>query len=738
MKAEPENNSSSATNQSQGIRQLDKFQIIKEIDAGGMAEIYIAKQKGLEGFEKLVVIKKLLPKMASNPQVVKMFLDEARIAAQLNHPNIVQIFDLGHAENDYYIAMEFIHGENLGIIARTCRKNNRPVPLHYALKIISQACEGLYYAHTKTDNAGTALKIVHCDISPQNILVSFEGVVKLVDFGIAKAKTQIHRSTSKKVKGKLAYMSPEQCLAKSLDARSDLFSLGIVLWELVTGRRLFGSLAPAVAVKAITRAAIPGPSRINKQLPSGIDEIVCKALEKNPDERYQNAYEMYIALESFGQKHGLTLNTFNLGAFMKNLFPAKLVSLRRLEQYQFSGKTLESFLFDDLLLKDTTATSSGSVEIAPVTDPSLPLVLDPESKLLLAEKELDYRRRFQSKIGLIKGLWVASILALVVLIGLGMYSLFPDAFDVFSTKMQNEQALAVVETGMVRVTSNPSEAEVTLDGEIQGKTPYVIDEVQPKTVHVLEVNAPDHKPWSIQFRLKTPGEVKLFHASLEKIHVEVVGEVQVVTDPPGARIELNGNILDGFTPRTMKKLAANQTHKLKVSMHGKEDWITSFVLQPNQKLVLKANLTAAKQVEKSKPKAVLYLDCEPAAEVYLGSILLGRTPLVNQEITAGDHKVKLVSPAEHGWVKELNLHAEEGEIVNKKMVYEKGLLVVEADPWGEVFMQGKKIGATPLKIRLYEGEYTLQVKNNVMGIVQTHSVSVKPEKEHVLRIDFFQ
>jgi len=210
------------------------YQLIKKLATGGMAEVWLAKQTGIEGFNRHVVIKRILPHLAEDPEFVQMFLNEARIASRFNHPNIGQIYDLGEKDGQYYIAMEFIHGEDLGRVMRRAWSTGQWVARHIALRIVADACGGLYYAHTRNDDQGRPLKVVHRDISPQNILISFDGAVKVLDFGIAKASDQVSSTKSGAIKGKFAYMAPEQAAGKVLDARSDIFALGLVLYELVT------------------------------------------------------------------------------------------------------------------------------------------------------------------------------------------------------------------------------------------------------------------------------------------------------------------------------------------------------------------------------------------------------------------------------------------------------------------------------------------------------------------------
>ncbi len=216
-----------------------KYWLLERINVGGMAEVFMAKTFGVEGFERLVAVKRILPNIAEDTEFIQMFVDEAKIAVQLTHANIVQVFDLGKVADSYYIAMEFVHGRDLRALFDRCRHEGEPMSVAQACFIVMKVCEGLDYAHNKRDAQGTELHLVHRDVSPQNILVSYDGELKLVDFGIAKAAGKASKTQAGILKGKFGYMSPEQVRGLPIDRRSDIFSLGIILYELLTGERLF-------------------------------------------------------------------------------------------------------------------------------------------------------------------------------------------------------------------------------------------------------------------------------------------------------------------------------------------------------------------------------------------------------------------------------------------------------------------------------------------------------------------
>src|SRR3990170_2643835 len=251
------------------------YQLIDRVAIGGMAEVFKAKRAGVEGFEKIVAVKRILPHLSENKEFLDMFVDEAKMVAGLAHPNIVQIFDLGRIEKSYYIAMEYIHGRDLRTIMRRAREKGLRMPLDLSLRVVGQVCAALEYAHRKKDERGQPMQIVHRDVSPQNILISFEGDVKLVDFGIAKAATKASNTDRGALRGKLLYMSPEQAWGRPIDRRSDVFSLGIVLYEMLTETKPFVGAGTEVSILELVRQCVITPAReINPRVPEPLDRVI--------------------------------------------------------------------------------------------------------------------------------------------------------------------------------------------------------------------------------------------------------------------------------------------------------------------------------------------------------------------------------------------------------------------------------------------------------------------------------
>jgi serine/threonine protein kinase len=288
---------------------------------GGMAEVFKAKVMREEGFEKLFAIKRILPSIAEDDEFIKMFIDEAKIAVQLTHANIAQILDLGKVGDAYFIAMEYVHGKDTRSVTERMKKQGQTLGIPMCCYIMMKVCEGLDYAHNKKDSAGRELNLVHRDVSPQNVLLSFDGEVKLIDFGIAKAANKAAKTQAGILKGKFGYMSPEQVRGLPLDRRSDVFSAGIVLYELLTGERLFLGESDFSTLEKVRNVEIMPPSTFNRNIPEELEQIVLKALAREVEDRYQTAMELHDDLQSFMYTFGDLFGRKEQAAFLREHFP---------------------------------------------------------------------------------------------------------------------------------------------------------------------------------------------------------------------------------------------------------------------------------------------------------------------------------------------------------------------------------------------------------------------------------
>ncbi len=312
-----------------------KYCLLERISVGGMAEVFKAKQFGVEGFERLLAVKRILDTIAEDEVFIKMFIDEAKIAGQLNHPNIAQIFDLGKVDGSYFIALEYVSGKDLRTIWEKMASTGDPADIFLACHVVMKVCEALQYAHTKRDAAGNELHIVHRDISPQNILISYEGDVKIIDFGIAKATGKSSQTQVGILKGKFSYMSPEQVRGLHVDSRADIFSLGIVLYELLTNKRLFVGESDFDTLEKIRKVEMSPPTLYNPHIPRELEDVVIKALAKSPEERYQSGSELHDALERFMRNQSSYYGTKDLATSMKTAFATSIdLERKKLDYYR--------------------------------------------------------------------------------------------------------------------------------------------------------------------------------------------------------------------------------------------------------------------------------------------------------------------------------------------------------------------------------------------------------------------
>lgn len=299
------------------------YLLLRHLGIGGMAEVDLARVEGPGGVEKLVVVKRIRPEYADTDLYVQMFLDEARIASALQHPNIIQVHDVGQVEAQPYIAMEYLRGKNLAEILTAATEAHVHLPLDFTVGTICAVCSGLHHAHVMRTWEGEPLSIVHRDVSPDNIFITYEGHVKLVDFGLAKAKGRTHETRVGVIKGTVGYMAPEQFRAAEIDRRLDVFATGVVLWEMVTGHRLFESVTASEAWKELHKKPVPSPSHYRVECSMALEGIIRRALHKDPAQRYQSAHALLLDLERMAEQERLWLSANRRSMVMEALFPGR-------------------------------------------------------------------------------------------------------------------------------------------------------------------------------------------------------------------------------------------------------------------------------------------------------------------------------------------------------------------------------------------------------------------------------
>jgi serine/threonine-protein kinase len=600
-------------------KRFGKYTLLRSLAKGGMAELFLALQKSVAGFEKLIVIKRILPSMNQDAAFIEMLLQEARTSATLSHPNIVQIFDVGSAEGLYFIAMEHVHGEDIRSVVRQMKTKSVPeFPLEHALAITLGMCAGLTYAHEKSDLDGTALNIVHRDISPQNVVITFSGDVKIVDFGIAKSDSKLAGDTkSGKLKGKVPYMSPEQARGENIDARSDIFATGVMLFELTTGKRLFKGSSEFETLKLICEREYPRPSQIRPGYPPALENIVMKALAKDRTQRYQSARDMQSDLEEFVRNERIPVSNIALSQFMQGLFEDKLTSQKEL---LLQGKQLADII-EQQNPHDPTADYSQPMLSAPGAVTDLPA------------------NRGKG------GVFVGLLLAFILVVGGGG--------SVWFLKHKQQQQAQVIPPlpppaikGTIEVSSNPPGASIWINGDLR-------PEVTPATLTQLPTGggAIDVKLTHDGFESEKQSVTLTEAAPKGAIKVDLKKGSVVVTVtllPAGLKPTLS---LDGKKYDTLEVdgIPSGDQHKLVVSAPGYQDYTTTFLGAPQEKKHF--DVTLLKEV-KSTGTAHTATAAGPTGSgklnvgasggwcnVSVDGVPRGATPVAGIELSAGPHRV---------------------------------------------------------------------------------------------------
>ncbi|MBN2493417.1 MAG: serine/threonine protein kinase [Deltaproteobacteria bacterium] len=477
-----------------GPTQFGKYTLCERLAVGGMAEIFRAKMYGVDGFEKNLVVKQILPQYARNREFIQMFVDEAKITVSLSHGNIVPVYELGQYEGTYFIAMDWVDGRNLGEILDAGLDQDNHLSLPHALFIASELLAGLDYAHRKTDDQGRLLHIVHRDVSPQNVLISYEGEVKIVDFGIARAATKVHETRSGIIKGKFGYMAPEQASGGEVDARSDVFAVGILLYEMLTLERLFAGDNDAVVLDRVKRADVPTPSRVNPKISPQLDAIVFKALAADPANRYQSADEMRRELSRFLYSMSEEASPKTLSAYMKALF-AEDIARHRVERAQ----ELSAPAHGQVAASDSSPGLASSIPAGPEALFGEQPASGPVDMRAYAVEEDELEDDFSFARAGRRIKWIV-FLSILGLLGAGIIIYFDEISHVFSTIGQvvdeSAERLSQKKLGTLYVRSRPSGAAVYFGNTKQGTTNMRISNIDPTKEYELVLTMEGFPPWS--------------------------------------------------------------------------------------------------------------------------------------------------------------------------------------------------------------------------------------------------
>jgi len=683
-----------------------KFELQRKLAVGGMAEIFLASVQGPEGFLKTVAIKRILPHLTEDQDFITMFLDEARLVARFNHPNIVQIYELGEVDGRYFLSMEFVHGVSMSKVLKACRKVERPLPLEYGAKIVSFACEGLDFAHNFADADGQPLNLIHRDVSPQNLMLSYDGVVKVLDFGIAKAAGNLFQTRASSLKGKAAYMSPEQITQKAgLDRRSDVFALGIVLYEFATGRRPFEADTELELMMSIVQKPCPDPRALNPTLPAAFTAILGRALAKDREQRYPSCRALRADLEQFLIDQRLMVDTYALSGFVRELIPPgdlrvgmtlPTPSRPSINREEVDG-VLKGGRSDPGKPRPSPHTPTGRRPAPPVQEQEPATVLTPSKPISarlaapaapepLAETTLREGTALPPRArtgGLPLG-WMMAGFVLLGLIGAGAAFLFLGGQDPEPRGAGRDAGLQ--EPG--GVDAGPAGIAMEVAGRDAGAGPG---------------QEPDGASGQ-----EPPGTAP--------------ADAGVAEAPPdaGPAADAGSQVAVGPAPNGKKPIPPHR--KKRVDPTEPRPPVT--VVDPPRPVAV------------AEGKGKLVVDSRPWTNVSIDGTAYGTTPLGPVDLEAGLHEVELHNRASGIRVKkQLRILAGQTQRVMEK--FGQGQIQVFVKPFGEVFVNGVSKGMTPLDgpVTLYEGTHTVRVINSKDGKEETRQVKLTAGQNQKLIFD---
>lgn len=642
-----------------------RYFLVDKLATGGMAEIYKAKTFGVDGFEKHLAIKRILPHCSVDKEFISMLVDEAKLSVLLSHTNIVQVYDLGKVGEDYFISMEFIDGVNLRQVLNKLREKDQKLAEELAVYIISEMCKGLDYAHSKTDTDGKPLKIVHRDISPQNILVSYEGEVKIVDFGIAKAAMNISQTMAGILKGKISYMSPEQALGKKIDHQTDVYSSGLLFYEILTGEKFFTGETQFEVLKKIRTTRLNEnsfPENINPEL----RKILAKALAYYTRDRYQTAGDMQIDLTRYLYTTYSDFTPRKLSKLIKKLFEDELAERKARAENQIDPNTKSILLAanqEDLVQSDKDPTVvQNEVDLKANTNTFRAQGLDgghtQPSITSTSAGQIPYGAdhtgsgTFQGAQQ--KGFPFFQILFLLFFIGAGIIGYLQRNIIL---QWINPKPIA---NGTIILESSPAGAEVFLDGASTGLiTPARLEKLELHKPYKITIKKKLYKPWSRVLNLTNETAVTL-NPSLTVIPV---GSISVNTEPKGAKIFLNGEDTQLISPNSLKDIPLNETYTLKLVLDEYktvEEKITIYSIEP---------VNFKKTLEKIRYGNISVSSNPSQARVYINGKDTGRsTPTTISKLEADQsYTIRIAKTGYHDVVRVVSVSPERTSAIAGKL-----------------------------------------------------------------------
>ncbi len=654
---------------------------MEKIAQGGMAEIFKGLTYDFSGLKKFIVNKRILPHIAANKDFIRMLVDEAKIAVRLSHGYIAQTYDLGKVADDYFIVMEYVEGKTLSQIFKKTVELKEFIPIPMAVFFISELSHGLDYIHRRVDESGDPLEIVHRDISPQNVIVSYSGNVKIVDFGVAKAAWKLSELESGVLKGKFAYMSPEQTEGLPIDSRSDIFSTGVVLWEILTGRRLCKKKSNSDTIEAVQKQTVYPPSAYRNEIPSELDEIVMRALDRKSDRRYQHATELALALTKFNLKHFPEFKAAQTGEHLERIFE---------DEDKTGDLYQEKTMREELTVRDPNRELAESEEL--LTSVEETMIVDPQ--------ELDFRSIFE-EIDVEEGSDITRSIALA----------------------GGSASVSGLEN-LTRKDVGPEEEESTGDIPIQAPPPQKVPPISLKR---------ERSAFPISKVLLALGVLLAVVGAIfanQFWFSKAPARLMLLVSPPDAQVTVDSAEFQGGSPYLLENLKPRRNYRIVARRSGYGAMEKDIFLYGGRTKIVDLRLsprtTGLIQVTSKPPGAAIYLDGQATGKV---------TPDLLE--TDGLRFPVILGLSRGGppqWQEKIQKAPAGTQSIHGDLTAEPGSLSVESSPSGaSVSVEGKEIGATPIKNHPVPAERDIDVTLQMTGFIsyQTSFRLKSGEKEKI-------
>ena len=724
-------------------RKFGPYVLLKRLAVGGMAEIFLALKHGPRGFDKFVVIKCILAQFNDDEDYVRLFYRESAISGLLQHPNIIETYDCDVLDKTHYMVSEFMAGVTIAEMAERGAELGLPLPQDYAIQLCIDAAEALHYFHHLKDYRGQGLEAVHRDVSPQNVFVLYSGRAKLFDFGIASYLTNDEDEEPQEgmLAGKYAYMSPEQCRGERVDARSDIFSLGIILFELTTGTRLFKRDSQVQTLRAITEEDYPTPSERLERYPRFLERVVMRALAQDPKDRYQEGAELAEDLRKFLKISGSKPTAKLLSGYVKRLFRKEIKELISFQAAALNAVDQIHGKVENGIFTKTSGSTDNGADSAPLVEvpeklegrPTLTEIeaLPPRhsvgpgrlARVELAKEEEEPEQALQ------RARWSSRFFA-----GVSVIAILVVAWTVFFAsrhKDKRAQAPSLTEEspqapseGKLKLTSTPFGAQVYLDGELL-REPTPLELAVPLDTDIeIKISAPGYEAYERVVKLGLEEQVLVIDAMLSEIREsqETLTKVRVDTSPSAAQLILDGRPLPGKTPQDLE-VKQGVEHVLIADAQGFASAIWPFEAQ-GKDLALELELVP---IQRDLCSMVIVDSWPRGASVKLQDLYVGKTPLPPLRLAANqEHRFAFTTP--EGQVFETVVTPQPGEVVNLNPRFEEQLpgqalsksqlarVKVVANPVTQLYLDNVLVGETPITLDLEPGTHWFEFVQKAQGI----------------------